>query len=190
MGFLFSFLSGFSSLLKSQRSDLKPLPLVGCTPAFYKMGHVDTHSGGGEIPSNPFPCCSEGNPGGNAPEERCKQSTGLRNACSGGSPGSVGPSALLPWLGTASSALHPGSVPMGTGVPCRSEGDKEVHAAPYPFVAFQERINYLRKKFNSFKSSGRSTFTCAERKTQHNHQIQDFTDFEANLFWHKLPGDK
>lgn len=43
VGFLFSFLNSFSSLLKPQQVDFKPLPLLGFASALYKMGLADTH---------------------------------------------------------------------------------------------------------------------------------------------------
>lgn len=137
------------------------------------MGHMDTHGGEKKFPATHFCAVLK------ATQEATPWRRDIITAVGSGMPVLLAPLGLfvhpLSCLGQAAACAAPREHSHGhkcAMLPCRSEGDKENHTALCPFVAFQERINCSRKKFNSFESSGRSTFMCVEKKERPNTTIR------------------
>lgn len=136
MGFLFSFLSGFSSLLKSQRSDLKPLPQCLGARLLFTKWVTWTHGREEKFPATHFCAVLK------AVQEETPWRRDIMKALGSGMLLLVAPLGLfvhpLPCLGqaaTAASVLHPGSIPTGKACHAGQKGTRrttQLHAHSWP----------------------------------------------------------
>lgn len=159
VGFLFSFLNSFFSLLlKSQQSDFKPLTVAWLCVCFLRNGSCRHTRWEKKFPTTSLRAALQAREK-TAPSGRDTMRTLISEMLFWWLRRSVNPALLSPQpLGRHGQEWHPpapscpreqGTVPPNQSSPSRPGRAKD-HAAPSHAASFQEHGNFLRKKFNSF----------------------------------------